>query len=131
MWSPPTRTTAPARSLTRRATAELTGVLMGGRNVTLAATTSHGMTTHAKTGAAGGKVAVVPSVAIALSNITTTATVGPSGTPLDIGGSFSATTDQSSSANTTAEGDAQGKSAAVGVARSSTFCHSQGVNSDP
>src|SRR5438034_1885991 len=54
-------------------TASLLGQLNGGGNLTLTANTSHFLTTHSKTGAAGGNVAVVPSVAIALSNVTTTA----------------------------------------------------------
>src|SRR5439155_1038801 len=94
--------------------AELIGTLSGGHNVTIAATTSDAMATHAKTGAAGGDVAVVPSVAITLSNVTTLATIG-GGADLNITGAFSASTDQSASAGSTAEGDAQGKDAAIGV----------------
>ena len=64
-------------------TAQIDGALVGGGDVTLSATTVHGLAVHAKTGAAGGDVAIVPSVAIALSNITTTAAV-TSGTALAI-----------------------------------------------
>src|SRR5207247_4372117 len=77
-------------------TAELTGTLNGGRNLVLYATTTHLETTTAKTGAAGGKVAISPEAAIALSNITTTATA-PTGNSLVITGSFSATADQTAS----------------------------------
>ena len=103
-------------------TAELTGTLSGGHDLALAASTTHLATTHAKTGASGGKVAVVPSVAIAISDITTTAHVS-SGTDLVITGSFSATADQTASAETTAEGDAQGKSAAIGVSLALTIAN--------
>src|SRR5205809_153891 len=71
---------------------------------------------------AGVLTAGTGDVAIALSNVTTTATVN-SGIPLGIGGAFSATADQSASANTTAEGDAQGKSAAVGVSLALTIAN--------
>src|SRR6185295_8395997 len=100
-------------------TASITGTLNGGGSVALAATTEHGLTVHAKTGAAGGDVAVVPSVAIALSNITTVAFV-TSGTALSVG-AFSASADQSASAKTAAEGDAQGDDAAVGVSLALTI----------
>src|SRR2546427_6666024 len=40
-------------------TAEVTGMLSGGHDLALAASTTHLATTHAKTGASGGKVAVV------------------------------------------------------------------------
>src|SRR5206468_1622240 len=102
--------------------AELIGTLNGGHNVTIAATTSDAMATHAKTGAAGGDVAVVPSVAITLSNVTTLATIG-GGADLNITGAFSASTDQSASAGSTAEGDAQGKDAAIGVSLALTIAN--------
>ena len=104
-------------------TALLGGTLNGGGDVTLAAKTEHGVAVHAKTGAAGGKVAIVPSVAIALSTVTTTATVSASATPLNIGGAFSASADQSASAGTIAEGDAQGASAAIGVSLALTIAN--------
>src|SRR5205823_14330106 len=75
-----------------------------------------------KTGAAGGKVAVVPSVAISLSNVTTTATV-TAGNALNIAGRFSATADQNASAHTTAQGDAEGSSAAIGVSLALTIAN--------
>src|SRR2546428_12028111 len=43
--------------------------------------------------------------------------------PPGIGGDYRATADQSASANTTAEGDAQGKSAAVGVSLALTIAN--------
>jgi len=104
-------------------TAELTGTLNGGRNLVLYATTTHLETTTAKTGAAGGKVAISPAVAIALSNITTTATVS-TGNSLVITGSFSATADQTASAVTSAAGDAKdATTAAVGVALALTIAN--------
>ena len=102
--------------------ASIFGTLNGGGNVALAATTEHALDVHAKTGAAGGDVAVVPSVAIALSNITTLAFV-TSGTALNIGGAFSASADQSASAKTAAEGDAQGADAAIGVTLALTIAN--------
>src|SRR5439155_1581831 len=74
-------------------TAELTGVLMGGRNVTLAATTSHGMTTHAKTGAAGAPGDASEGAAAAPADATSG---GHAGT-----GVFDQITSQRSFANTT------------------------------
>src|SRR5439155_1172900 len=97
-----------------KTTANLNGSLTGGHDLTLASSTTHVATVSAKTGAAGGKVAVVPSVAIAISNVTTTATV-VDGNTLDPSGDFSATADQTASAHTTALGDAEGSSAAIGV----------------
>ncbi|HEV8535697.1 MAG TPA: hypothetical protein VGR87_08260, partial [Candidatus Limnocylindria bacterium] len=103
-------------------TASLTGTLNGGGNLSVAAATERETAVHAKTGAAGGDVAIVPSVAIALSNVTTTATVG-GGTDLSIGGAFSASADQTASAATTAEGDAQGADAAVGLSLALTIAN--------
>jgi hypothetical protein len=102
-------------------TAQLLGTLVGGGNVTIAAGTTHLATTHAKTGASGGKVAVVPSVAIVISNITTLATAGP-GNDLSVG-AFSVSTDQTASANTTAEGEAKAKTAAIGVSLALTIAN--------
>ena len=64
----------------------------------------------------------MPSVAIAISNITTLATVG-AGNDLSVG-AFAASADQTASANTTAEGDAKdAKTAAVGVALALTIAN--------
>src|SRR5206468_9741943 len=103
-------------------TAELIGTLIGGHDLTIAAATTHLGTAHAKTGAAGGKVAVVPSVAIFISNITTLATVG-AGTALSIAGAFRASADQNASANTTAEGSAKSAGAAIGVSVALTIAN--------
>ena len=102
-------------------TAELTGTLVGGRNLTIGAATTHLANAHAKTGAAGGKVAVVPSVAIVISNISTYATVDD-GSDLSVA-AFSVTADQTASATTTAEGDAKGNTAAIGVAVALTIAN--------
>src|SRR5439155_1733576 len=88
-------------------TASITGTLVGGADLTINASTQHLLSVSAKTGAAGGDVAVTPAVAIALSNVTTTATVDPNATPLAISGSFTASADQTASAGTSASGDAQ------------------------
>ena len=56
-------------------TATITGTLTGGDDVTLAAATTHLLEVSSETGAKGGDVAITPSVAIALSNVTTRATV--------------------------------------------------------
>ncbi len=55
---------------------EDTGVLTNAHDLTLAANGQHAMTTDAKTGAAGGGVTIVPSISIAISNITSTANIG-------------------------------------------------------
>src|SRR6185503_11133112 len=89
---------------------------VSGRDLTLRASAAHDMSTDAQTGASGGGVSIAPAVAVALSNITTTATVA-AGTPLDLStGSFSATADQTAAAHTNAAGDTEGSSASIGVA---------------
>ena len=103
-------------------TASLTGTVNGGDDVSLTATTVNGAIAHAKTGAAGGNVTIVPSVAITLSNVTTSALVS-AGSGLSIAGAFSATADQSASAGSSAEGDADGSSAAVGLALGLTIAN--------
>src|SRR6185295_14851357 len=70
-------------------TAGLPGTLGGGHNVSLSAATIDLAHTNAKTGAAGGNVSIVPSVAITLSNVTTRAFVG-AGSALTITGAFGA-----------------------------------------
>jgi len=104
-------------------TASITGTLTGGADLTISASTQHLLNVDAKTGAAGGDVAVTPAVAIALSNITTTASVGPSSDALDISGAFIASADQTASAGTNASGDAQGADAAVGLALGLTIAN--------
>ena len=91
-------------------------ILNGGDDLTIHAIGGHAMTTKSKTGAEGGDVAIVPSVAIALANVTTTAYVG-SGAALNITGSLDVKATQTSSSHVSAEGRATGAAtAAVGVA---------------
>ena len=103
-------------------TASLTGTLTGGHDLALSANTVDGATSSSKTGAAGGNVTIVPSVAIMLSNITTIALVAPLA-DLNISGAFGASADQSASAGTNAEGDAEGSSAAIGVSLALTIAN--------
>src|SRR5262249_14449505 len=52
------------------------GSVFNGHNLTLQATGTDAMTLTSKTGAASGSVAIVPSVAVALSTVTTDASIG-------------------------------------------------------
>jgi LPXTG-motif cell wall-anchored protein len=90
--------------------------LTGARNVSLAATASDDAVVEAKMGAAGGKVAVSPAVAIALSNVTTTARLGSLADPIRLSGSLSATATQNAGASSTAGAVTGGaSSAAIGI----------------
>ena len=70
-------------------------------DLTLAADGSHAMATEAKTGASGGGVSIVPSVAVAISNVSSTATIG-SGGATSISGTLTATATLNASALTRA-----------------------------
>jgi hypothetical protein len=102
--------------------ARITGTVGGARNVTLTSFAGDAAVVNAKTGAAGGDVTLVPSVAIALSNVTTTASLDD-GPAFGLTGFFGAQTDQSASARTYAEGDAEGDDAAVGVSLALTIAN--------
>src|SRR5439155_1197203 len=106
-------------------TASITGTaVISGRDLTLRASAAHDMSTDAETGASGGGVSIAPAVAVALSNITTTATVA-AGTPLDLStGGFSASADQTAAAHTNAATPAGGVSAAAAIAINITTTHS-------
>ena len=107
---------------TTLAAIESGATLTGGNNVTVNAVSSHALTTEAKTGAAGGDVAVVPAVAIAISNIISRAWLG-TGTALNVTGSVTVKAEQTASSLTKAEGSATASSAAIGVAFSLTLAH--------
>ena len=53
--------------------AALEGTLSGGADLTISAVTQNAMTTSAETGASGGGVSVAPGIAVAISNVKTTA----------------------------------------------------------
>jgi hypothetical protein len=104
-----------------KTTAEITGTLNGGGDVVVQASTEHDLDVAAKTGAKGGGFAVTPSVAIALSNVTTLSTVS-SGSALSVG-SFTASADQTASASTDASGSADAGTAAVGLSLGLTIAN--------
>ena len=66
-------------------------------------------------GAAGGGVAIVPSVAVSLSTVTTDASLG-TGALTTLGGALVVTATQTASVTTTASGSASASTAAVGAA---------------
>ena len=89
-------------------------------DVVLVATTTHAMTTEAETGAKGN-VAVAPAVGVAISNITTRASIGTAAAPLTVAGKVDAKAVQTASALTSAKGGGEGDKAAVGIAFAGTF----------
>ena len=95
-------------------------VLTGGHDLTLHASGAHAMTTQAQTGASGGGVTVVPSISIAISNVTSKATIG-TGALLTLTGKLDAKAELTASATTTASGSAVGATAAIGVALALTL----------
>ncbi|HEX7527306.1 MAG TPA: hypothetical protein VF327_13410, partial [Gaiellaceae bacterium] len=91
-----------------------TGTLLNGHDMTLHANGQHAMTTESRTGAAG-PIAIVPSIAISISNVTSLADIG-TGTLLTLGGKLDAKAELTASAVSTASGAATGGStAAIGV----------------
>ncbi|HTZ06018.1 MAG TPA: hypothetical protein VMB53_09700, partial [Gaiellaceae bacterium] len=95
-------------------------LLTGGDDLTLHAAGSHAMTTTAQTGAAGGGVTIVPSIAIAISNVTSKADIG-TGAIVTLTGNLDAKAELTASATTTADGSANGATAAIGVALALTL----------
>ena len=88
------------------------------------------MTTQAQTGASGGGVTIVPSISIAISNVTSKADIG-TGTLLTLTGNLDAKAEMTASATTTASGSAVGATAAIGVALALTLAtHTRRVH-DP
>ena len=93
---------------------EDTGLLTNAHDLVLGANGQHAMTTLSQTGAAG-PIAIVPSIAIAISNVTSRANIGTGGL-LTVTGKLDATARMTASAVTTASGAATGGStAAIGV----------------
>ena len=82
---------------------EDTGLLTNAHDLTLHANGQHAMTTQAQTGATGGGVTVVPSISIAISNVTSKADIG-AGTLLTLTGSLDAKAELTASATTTRVG---------------------------
>ena len=87
--------------------------LTGAHNVSASATTTDTMTTEAENGAEG-KVAITPTVAISISNVTTQATIG-TGSLLTVGGNIDLEANQTASVMTTAKGDTASSSAGIGA----------------
>jgi hypothetical protein len=98
---------------TTAAAIEDTAILTGGDDLDLHADGRHAMTTEARTGAASDDVAVTPSIAIAISNVTST-TFLEAGPAVDITGDLDAKAELTASSAVEADGAAQGD-AAVGV----------------
>lgn len=97
-------------------------VLTGGKDLGLNATADHTLTTDVTGGASGAKVALTPLVAATIAVNTTVARLGKAkkdGSGNDIGlgisGKYSSTADHKGSATTTATGQTQGNSVAVGA----------------
>ncbi|HYC46066.1 MAG TPA: LEPR-XLL domain-containing protein, partial [Burkholderiales bacterium] len=84
-------------------------------DLTLQATSDHGMVTQAKGGAAGG-TAVTPVVAIAIGTVDTQAKLGTDGETLTLTGALSAAARHDGASDTLADGEAAGGTAAVGAA---------------
>ena len=91
-------------------------VLTGVKDLTINATSTDSMTTSAEGGAAAaGSVALSAQVAIAISNVTTTASIGSGSTPLVISGKLAAKAVQVAKTTTTAKGDTKGGNAGIGL----------------
>ncbi|HEX4526420.1 MAG TPA: hypothetical protein VH108_06715, partial [Gaiellaceae bacterium] len=91
-------------------------VLTGVKDLTINATSTDAMTTDAEGGAsAKGSVALSAQVAIAISNVTTTASIGSGATPLVISGKLTAKALQTATTKTTAKGDTKGGNAGIGL----------------
>ncbi|MEN6412388.1 MAG: hypothetical protein ABFC84_06420, partial [Veillonellales bacterium] len=93
---------------------EDSALITGANDVSLAATGSHTLTTEAKAGSAGN-ISVTPVVALTIADNQASAKVG-SGDPLNITGDLTVKADNAGSSTTTAEGQADGEKAAVGIA---------------
>src|SRR4029077_4066989 len=92
------------------------GVLVGAHVLNITATTNNAMTTEAKMGAAGGSVDITPSVAVSLSNLTTSASIG-TGADTTIAGDLTANATQTASVTSHAGAKSSGAtSAGIGIA---------------
>ncbi|HET7128249.1 MAG TPA: hypothetical protein VFJ93_04150, partial [Gaiellaceae bacterium] len=92
-------------------------VLTGVNDLTIDANSTDTMTTTAEGGASAGtgSFALSAQVAIAISNVTTTASVGSGSTPLVITGKLAAKAVQVAKTTTTAKGDTKGGNAGIGL----------------
>ncbi len=97
---------------------ENTSALLGADALSLAATSTDAMITEAQAGASAD-TAIVPAVAISISNVSTNATIG-TGDELEIGGALLAQAAQTATVDTFAKGLAEGGEGA-GVAIALTF----------
>ena len=99
-----------------RSTAEIqdTAQLTNPGSVTLQANGAFDMLTQTEAGSQGG-ISITPSVAISLSDNSTTASIGTSTTPLILTGDLLVQADQTST-QTIAKGSSQGAKAAIGAA---------------
>ncbi|HLX80288.1 MAG TPA: leukotoxin LktA family filamentous adhesin, partial [Burkholderiales bacterium] len=100
-----------------RSTAEIQddAALTNPGSVTLKANGVFDMLTQTEAGSAGG-VSITPSVAISLSDNSTTASIGTSLTALTLAGDLLVQADQTSTTSTIAKGSSQGAKAAIGAA---------------
>ncbi|HEX8971092.1 hypothetical protein, partial [Oryzihumus sp.] len=87
--------------------------LTGAGNLTLNATTTNTMTTEAENGAEGS-VAITPTVAVSISNVTTQTAIG-TGSLLTLGGNLDLESNQTASVTTTAKGDTASSKAGIGA----------------
>ena len=102
------------------ATIEDGALLPSTHDLVLSANGKHVTTTESRTGASGGGVSIAASVAVAISNISSSATIG-AGTLLTLTGKLDAKAQLTASAITNASGSAAGSSAAIGVSLALTL----------
>ncbi len=100
---------------TTRAGIEQDATLIGGHDLTVAATTTGTHRARAVAGSAGG-TAITPVVAIMISNADTVVLIGPAGAAQVLTGAASLAAVQAVTATADAEGDAVGSDAAIGAA---------------
>jgi ubiquinone biosynthesis protein UbiJ len=100
-----------------RSTAEIqdNAALTNAGSLTLQASGAFDMLTQTEAGSQGG-ISITPSVAISLSDNSTTASIGTSTTALTLTGDLLVQADQTSSTSTIAKGSSQGAKAAIGAA---------------
>lgn len=86
----------------------------GGRNLTVAATGEHAVTTEAEAGSEGG-ISVTPSAAVTVSDNQTIARLGAGG-GLNLSGGATVSATHAGTVTTSAKGSSQGAKAAIGMA---------------
>jgi len=89
--------------------------LANATNLVISAANTDAMATDAKMGASGGGVSVSPVVAVSISNVTSSATVGTAVATLTLGGGLTASASGNASVATSAGAVAAGGSAGIGV----------------